>query len=68
MGAVPLQLDITIVNVAIDALGRDLNASLSTIQWVSTGYLLAPARDGAGRRDRGGGPGERRGWTPAQRG
>jgi EmrB/QacA subfamily drug resistance transporter len=43
VGAVPLQLDITIVNVAIDALGRDLHASLSTIQWVSTGYLLALA-------------------------
>jgi EmrB/QacA subfamily drug resistance transporter len=43
VGVVPLQLDITIVNVAIDALGRDLHATLSTIQWVSTGYLLALA-------------------------
>jgi EmrB/QacA subfamily drug resistance transporter len=43
VGAVAVQLDATIVNVAIDTLGRDLHASLSTIQWVSTGYLLALA-------------------------
>jgi EmrB/QacA subfamily drug resistance transporter len=36
-------LDTTIVNVAIDALARDLHASLGTIQWVSTGYMLALA-------------------------
>src|SRR3954470_17064610 len=36
-------LDTTIVNVAIETLGRDLGASLSAIQWVSTGYLLALA-------------------------
>jgi EmrB/QacA subfamily drug resistance transporter len=43
IGAVAVQLDATIVNVAIDTLGRDLHARLSTIQWVSTGYLLALA-------------------------
>jgi EmrB/QacA subfamily drug resistance transporter len=43
VGAVAVQLDATIVNVAIDTLGRDLHADLSTIQWVSTGYLLALA-------------------------
>ena len=43
VGAVAVQLDATIVNVAIDTLGRDLHASLPTIQWVSTGYLLALA-------------------------
>jgi EmrB/QacA subfamily drug resistance transporter len=43
VGAVAVQLDATIVNVAIDTLGRDLHAGLSTIQWVSTGYLLALA-------------------------
>jgi EmrB/QacA subfamily drug resistance transporter len=43
VGAVAVQFDMTIVNVAIDTLGRDLHASLSTIQWVSTGYLLALA-------------------------
>src|SRR5512132_1553186 len=34
-------LDATIVNVAIPTLGNDLHASISTIQWVMTGYLLA---------------------------
>lgn len=34
-------LDTTIVNVAIDALSRELDASLATTQWVITGYLLA---------------------------
>jgi EmrB/QacA subfamily drug resistance transporter len=34
-------LDATIVNVAIPTLGEDLHASISTIQWVMTGYLLA---------------------------
>ena len=43
VGAVAVQLDMTIINVAIDTLGRDLHAGLSTIQWVSTGYLLAVA-------------------------
>jgi EmrB/QacA subfamily drug resistance transporter len=43
VGAVAVQLDATIVNVAIDTLGRDLHAGLATIQWVSTGYLLALA-------------------------
>src|SRR4051794_41740018 len=36
-------LDTTIVNVALDTLSRDLHAPLSTIQWVSTGYLLSLA-------------------------
>ncbi len=36
-------LDTTIVNVAIETLARDLDASLTSIQWVSTGYLLALA-------------------------
>ena len=43
VGAAAVQLDITIVNVAIGTLGRELHAGLSTIQWVSTGYLLALA-------------------------
>jgi EmrB/QacA subfamily drug resistance transporter len=34
-------LDATIVNVAIPTLGKDLHTSVSTIQWVMTGYLLA---------------------------
>src|SRR5437868_5667887 len=41
LGTVPTILDATIVNVAIPTLGRDYHTSLSTIQWVMTGYLLA---------------------------
>jgi EmrB/QacA subfamily drug resistance transporter len=43
LGAVMSILDTTIVNVAIDTLARDFHTSLSTIQWVSTGYMLALA-------------------------
>ena len=42
-GAVMTILDTTIVNIAIDRLGVVFDARLSTIQWVSTGYLLALA-------------------------
>jgi EmrB/QacA subfamily drug resistance transporter len=41
LGAIMSILDTTIVNVALDTLGRDFRTSLSTIQWVTTGYLLA---------------------------
>ncbi len=34
-------LDLTVVNVAIPTLGRGLGASIATIQWVLTGYMLA---------------------------
>jgi EmrB/QacA subfamily drug resistance transporter len=43
LGVVAVQLDATIVTIAIDTLGRDLHAGLPTIQWVMTGYLLALA-------------------------
>ena len=43
LGAFMTILDSTIVNVAIDTLSRDFHADLTTIQWVSTGYLLALA-------------------------
>jgi EmrB/QacA subfamily drug resistance transporter len=43
VGAIMSILDTTIVNVALATLGRDLHASLSTIQWVATGYLVALA-------------------------
>ncbi len=42
-GAIMSILDATIVNVAIATLAHDFAASLSTIQWVATGYLLALA-------------------------
>ena len=40
-GAIPALLDTAIVNVAVDAIGRDLHATVSQIQWVITGYLLS---------------------------
>lgn len=43
LGLVMAVLDTTIVNVALDKLSSDLHAPLSTIQWVSTGYLLTLA-------------------------
>ncbi|HEY2478312.1 MAG TPA: DHA2 family efflux MFS transporter permease subunit [Solirubrobacterales bacterium] len=43
LGAIMSILDTTIVNVAIDRLSIDFNASLTTIQWVVTGYTLALA-------------------------
>ena len=43
LGTIMSIFDTTIVNVAIDTLGRKFHATLSTIQWVSTAYLLALA-------------------------
>ncbi|MCW3050316.1 MAG: family efflux transporter permease subunit, partial [Solirubrobacterales bacterium] len=43
LGTVMSILDSTIVNVAINTLSRDFHTTLSTIQWVSTGYMLALA-------------------------
>ncbi|WP_328392012.1 MDR family MFS transporter [Nocardia sp. NBC_00416] len=42
-GMIMVVLDTTIVNVALDSLSRELDAPLSTTQWVVTGYLLAVA-------------------------
>jgi EmrB/QacA subfamily drug resistance transporter len=41
VGVLAVVFDTTIVNVAINTLGRDLNAGVTTVQWVTTGYLLA---------------------------
>ncbi|MFI2607465.1 MDR family MFS transporter [Kitasatospora sp. NPDC018619] len=41
LGPVLALLDSTIVNVGIDAVGRDLHGSIASVQWVATGYLLA---------------------------
>ncbi len=43
IGAIMSILDTTVINVAIDRLAIDFNASLTTIQWVVTGYTLALA-------------------------
>src|ERR1700689_1035394 len=42
-GAFMPLLSTTMVNVSLSSLGTELHASLSTIQWVSSGYLLALA-------------------------
>jgi EmrB/QacA subfamily drug resistance transporter len=43
LGSIMSILDTTIVNVALETLGRELNSSLSQIQWVITGYMLSLA-------------------------
>jgi EmrB/QacA subfamily drug resistance transporter len=43
VGSIMSILDTTIVNVALDTLGRDLHATIAQIQWVVTGYMLALA-------------------------
>ena len=43
LGSIMSILDTTIVNVALDTLGRDLHSPLASIQWVLTGYMLALA-------------------------
>src|SRR3954453_250132 len=43
LGTIMSIFDTTIVNVAIDTLGRKFHSTLSTTQWVSTAYLLALA-------------------------
>jgi EmrB/QacA subfamily drug resistance transporter len=41
LGSFLAQLDATIANVSLSSLATELNTSLSTIQWVTSGYLLA---------------------------
>jgi EmrB/QacA subfamily drug resistance transporter len=43
LGALAIQLDSTVLSVAIEALRKEFNAPLSELQWVGTGYLLALA-------------------------
>jgi len=43
VGAVIVALDGTVLTVAQPALQRDLHASLTQVQWTSTGYLIAVA-------------------------
>ena len=50
VGAMAPLFDSTIVSVALHSLAADLDAPVATIQWVSTGYLLALGVDRAGRR------------------
>ena len=41
VGFIAPVLDLTIVNVAIATIGRDLQASVATVQWVMSAFLLA---------------------------
>src|ERR687885_2336687 len=43
LGSFMVILDNTVVNVALPTLGRVLNADLSVLQWVISGYMLAQA-------------------------
>src|SRR6185503_13818147 len=43
LGAIMSILDVTVVNVAINTLAKEFDTTLSTIQWVATGYTLALA-------------------------
>ncbi|MEV6065847.1 DHA2 family efflux MFS transporter permease subunit [Nocardia sp. NPDC052001] len=40
-GAIMGMLDTSLVNIGLHTIGADLHASLATIQWVASGYLLA---------------------------
>lgn len=41
VGSLAVSFDTTIISVALHSLSLQLRASIATIQWVSTGYLLA---------------------------
>lgn len=43
LGVIMVTLDSTVVAIANPAIGKDLGASLSDLQWVTNGYLLALA-------------------------
>ena len=43
LGSGVAMLDATIVNVALRTIGRDLDASLAALQWISNAYLLSLA-------------------------
>src|SRR5207245_3233812 len=43
IGSIMSILDTTIVNVALETLGRELHSTLADIQWVITGYMLSLA-------------------------
>lgn len=43
LGAIMAMLDVTVVNVALDHLITEFDTTLTTMQWVATGYTLALA-------------------------
>jgi MFS family permease len=42
-GAFMAGLDTSLVNVGLETIGRQLHSSLTSVQWVTSGYLLALA-------------------------
>ncbi|MCX4093462.1 MDR family MFS transporter [Nocardia sp. alder85J] len=42
-GALMSMLDTSLVNIGLHTIGADLHATLATVQWVASGYLLALA-------------------------
>ena len=43
LGSLMGQVDAMVVNVSLSSLAVDLHSSLTTVQWVTSGYLLALA-------------------------
>src|SRR5580698_11381169 len=43
LGALMMQLDLTMTSIATKTLVREFHSTLSTMQWVTTGYGLAMA-------------------------
>jgi EmrB/QacA subfamily drug resistance transporter len=43
LGGIMANIDTTAVNLALDTLAGDFGASITSVQWVATGYLLALA-------------------------
>jgi EmrB/QacA subfamily drug resistance transporter len=41
VGIIAPAMDATIVDVAIQTIGKEMNASLSAVQWITTAYILA---------------------------
>jgi MFS family permease len=43
LGPLITQIDSTVVNVSLSTIGHDLHASLDSVQWIISGYLMALA-------------------------
>src|SRR5256885_6448612 len=60
VGALMDMIDVTIVNVALPTIRRDLHASATQLEWVVSGYMLAFAAGLLVAGDPGGRPGRQR--------
>jgi hypothetical protein len=52
LGLGMMMVDTFVVNVALPAMSRDLDAGLGTVQWVVSGYVLTIAVAGSRRENR----------------